>query len=159
MNKTDFDNKLTSFNERITSNKTKHPEVQKKLHSLITIDYKFFLGKIYFTSNDGSQNIFVYQPTFDALELKTNRSTDYVLSKNSKGVFNSKLKPLYTAFLNSMKLSEKRIGIKLDKDLSAVGQNNYLSKIVNVYIDNDLDTWASSIAISSSKIAYLEQLI
>ena len=31
VNKTDFDNKLTTFNKGITSNKTKHLEVQKKL--------------------------------------------------------------------------------------------------------------------------------
>ena len=37
--KTDFDNKLTSFNKQITSNKTKHLEVQKKLNSLIPKDY------------------------------------------------------------------------------------------------------------------------
>ena len=36
VNKTDFDNKLTSFNRQITSNKTKHLEAQKKLNSLIT---------------------------------------------------------------------------------------------------------------------------
>ena len=37
--KTDFDNKLTSCNRQITSHKTKHLEVQKKLDSLIK-DYK-----------------------------------------------------------------------------------------------------------------------
>ena len=37
VNKTDFDNKLTSFNRRIASNKRKHLEVQKKLNSLITV--------------------------------------------------------------------------------------------------------------------------
>ena len=36
--KTEFDNKLTSFNKRITSNKTKYLEVKKKLESLITKD-------------------------------------------------------------------------------------------------------------------------
>ena len=41
--KTDFDNKLASFNKRITLNKTKHLQVQKKLNSLMTKDYKFFL--------------------------------------------------------------------------------------------------------------------
>ena len=70
VNKTDFDNKLTSFNWRITSNKTKHSEVQKELNDLITKDYNFFLGKMYSTSIDGSQNTFVYQPAVDALELK-----------------------------------------------------------------------------------------
>ena len=55
MTKNDFDNKLTTFNRKITSNKTKYLEVQKKVNSLITKDYNFFLGKIYFTSNDRSQ--------------------------------------------------------------------------------------------------------
>ena len=41
-----------------------------KLNSLITKGYKFFLGRIYFTGNDGSQNTFAYQPTLDSLELK-----------------------------------------------------------------------------------------
>ena len=73
MTKTDFDNKLTGFNERITlnkTNKTKYQKVQKKLNSLITKDCNFFLRRIYFASNDGSQNIFAYQPTLDTLELK-----------------------------------------------------------------------------------------
>ena len=74
------------MSRNITSIKTKYLEVQKKLDSLITKDYNFFLGRIYFTSNDGSQNTFVYQPTIDTLELKTNKSTDYVLSWKSKEV-------------------------------------------------------------------------
>ena len=67
------------------------------------------MGRIYFTSN-------VYQSTLDTLQLKKDKGTDYVLRWQSKGVFNSKLKPLYTAFVYSIKLSEYRIGIKLDKD-------------------------------------------
>ena len=35
VNKTDFDNELTSFDKQMTSNKTKHLEVLKKLNSLI----------------------------------------------------------------------------------------------------------------------------
>ena len=46
MNKTDFDNKLTSFNKRMNSNKTKHLEVQKKLNIILGRDYNFFLGRI-----------------------------------------------------------------------------------------------------------------
>ena len=91
MNKTDFDDKLTSFNKRISSNKTKHLEVQKKLNILITKDNTFFLGRIYFTSNDGSQNAFVYQPAINALELKKEKVTDYVFNWKLKGVLNSKL--------------------------------------------------------------------
>ena len=60
LNKTDFDNKLTSFNKQIISSKIKHLEVQKEVNSLITNDYSFFLGRIYFTRNDRSQTKFVY---------------------------------------------------------------------------------------------------
>ena len=40
VNKTDFDNKLTSSDRRITSHK-KYLEVEKKLNSLMTNDYTF----------------------------------------------------------------------------------------------------------------------
>ena len=141
VNKTEFDNKLTSFNTLIISNRTKHLEVEKKLNSLITKDYNYFSGTIYFTINDESQNTFFYQPTLDTLKLKKGKSADYVLSWKSKGLYTSKLTPLYTAFLHSIKLSEYRIGMKFDKDPLAVEQNNSLSKIVNVYIVYDLDAW------------------
>ena len=81
-NKTNFDNKLTIFNRRINSNKTKHVEVQKKLNSLITNDYNFFLHRIFFTNNDESQNTFVYQPTIDALELKKTKTLVMFLVRN-----------------------------------------------------------------------------
>ena len=93
MRKTDLDNKLMSFNRTFFSNKTKYSEIQKKLNRLTTKDYNFFLVRLYFTSNDGLQNMFVYQPTFDTLELKKGEGTDYV--------YTSKLKPLYTAFLHN----------------------------------------------------------
>ena len=97
---------------------------------------------MYFTVNDGSQNTFVYQSTLDTLELKKDEGTGYVISQESNGVFNCKLKPLYTGFLHSIKLSRYKMGIKFDKDPLAVEQNNYLMyKIVNVYIVYDLNAW------------------
>ena len=80
--KTDFHKNLTCFNRKITSNKTKFLEGQKKLNSLITKDYVFFLGRIYFTSNGGSQNTFVYQPSFDTLELKKEKVLMMFLVRN-----------------------------------------------------------------------------
>ena len=62
----------------------------------------------------------------------------------------------YTTFLHTIKLCRYRIGIKLDKDPLALEQNNYLTKIVNVYIVYDLDAWPRNPTISNSKIAYLE---
>ena len=48
---------------------------------------------------------------------------------------------LHTAFLHSTKISEYRIRIKLDKEPLAIEQNNYLTKIVNIYIFYDLNAW------------------
>ena len=48
---------------------------------------------------------------------------------------------MYPAFLNSIKLSGYKIGIKFNKDLLAVEQSNYLTKIVTVYIVYDLAAW------------------
>ena len=62
----------------------------------------------------------------------------YVLSWKSNGVHNSKLKPLYTAFLHSITLSRHKMGIKFNKDSLTVEQSNYLTKIVNIYIVYDL---------------------
>ena len=47
-------------------------------------DYNFFLGRIYFTSNDGFQNMFVYQPTLNVLELKIDKSTEYIILEIKK---------------------------------------------------------------------------
>ena len=41
ISKTDFDNKLTNFNRKVTWNKTNYTEVRKKLNSLITNDSNF----------------------------------------------------------------------------------------------------------------------
>ena len=53
------------------------------------------------------QNTLVHQPKLGTLELKKQKVADYVLSWKSNGVYNSKLKLLYNAFLNSIKLSGK----------------------------------------------------
>ena len=42
---------------------------QDKIVKLETNDLNYFLGKNFF-GDDGSQNMFVYQPTFNMLELK-----------------------------------------------------------------------------------------
>ena len=76
VSKTDFDNKLISFNRKVTSNKRKYLEVLIKLNNLTTKYCNFLLGRMYFTSNDGSQITFVNQPTLDTLELKKDEDTD-----------------------------------------------------------------------------------
>ena len=139
--KADFDNKLTSFNKRITSDKTKHLAVQKTLNSPITKGYNFFLDRIYFTSDDGSQNMFVYQLTFNVLELKNDKGTKYIISCKSIGIYNSKVIALHGAFLPNMKYFRNKIGIHFNSTPFVIEQNNCTTKIVNVYIVYDLDNW------------------
>ena len=59
---------------------------------------------MYFASKDGYQNTIFYQTTLDTLELKKDKGIDYVLIWKSNGVYDSKLKPLCTALLHSIKL-------------------------------------------------------
>ena len=92
------------------------------MNSLTTKDYNFFLGRMYFTSNDGSQNTFVYQPTLDTIELKKEKGTDYCLSWKSNRISISKLKPFHNALLHRIKLFGYRMGIEFDKDPLVVEQ-------------------------------------
>ena len=102
-----------------------------------TYDLSYFLG------NDSFQNMFAHQQTLNTLELKEDNGTEYVISWKSKGVYTSKLKPLYTAFLHSINLSGYRMGIKFDKDSSCGSKQlrKIKTKVVNAYIVYDLDTW------------------
>ena len=74
------------------------------------------ISAIKFFCDDGSENMFVYQPIFDTLELKKDKGTDYVVSWKSKGVYTSKPKPLYTAFFHSIRISANKVEIKLTID-------------------------------------------
>ena len=67
---------------------------------------------------NGFQNVFVYQPMLNTLELKKDKSTDYVFSWKSKRVYNSKI--LYAALLHSIKLSGYKVKINFNTDPLAV---------------------------------------
>ena len=88
-------------------------------------------------NDDGFRNMFVYQLVLNTSELKEYKGIDCVLSWKSKGVYTSKLKALYTAFLNSINLSGYRIRLQFDNGILAIEQNN----IENAYIVYDLDDW------------------
>ena len=75
-------------------------------------------------------------------------------------MFNSKLKSLHAAFSHSIKPSGYKIGIKFDKDPLAVELNNYLTKIVNIYVVFELYDWPKIVlTISNSTITYLGEII
>ena len=75
---------------------------QNEIGKLQINDLSYFFRKFFFFGDGGSQNMFVYQPTLDTLELQKEKGNDYVLSWKSKGLYPFELKPLYTAFLHSI---------------------------------------------------------
>ena len=89
--------------------------------TLQTLDLSYFLGKSLF--GDASfQNMFVYQPTLDTLELK--KEQVYWLCSHMQIKEKKKKK-------NCIKLSSYRMGIT----------KNYANEIVNDYISYDLGAW------------------
>ena len=93
---------------------------------------------MYFTSNGGFQNTFVYQPTLDILEFKKDKDKDYV-SWKSKGVYILKFNPLYTTFFHGIKLRGYRMGIKRPFSYRTKQLCNQNSKYF--YIFYDVDAW------------------
>ena len=71
---------------------------RKKVNLLLRKDYNFFLGRTYFTRNDGYRNMFIYQATFNMLKLRKDKSTENIIGSESKGVYNSKLIALHVVF-------------------------------------------------------------
>ena len=82
MTKTDFDAKLSSFNRKVTQNKTKHLLVENKLNKLKTFDLSYFIGKSHF-EEDGTQNYLVFPPLFTYFKLNVKTAT--ISSWKSKG--------------------------------------------------------------------------
>ena len=89
--KTDFDNKLSSLNKKITSNKTKHLIVENKLKRLETFDSIYFRGKSDF-EDDGPQNCLVFQPIQRYFKIISANDIN-ILSWKSKELSDVSIKP------------------------------------------------------------------
>ena len=71
-----FDNKLISFPQiknykKITSNKAKYLEVQKKLNSLKTKEYNVSIGRVYFIGNDDFHKLVLAKSVQEPFILNT----------------------------------------------------------------------------------------
>ena len=88
--KTDFDNSVSSLNNKIAINKTKNESTQNELKKLKTFDSSYFIGKSHF-EEDGRQNYLVFQPLNKYFNVIAN--TDYVSSWKAKGLSAKTIKP------------------------------------------------------------------
>ena len=85
--------------------------------------------------------MFVCQQIFKELKLKKVKGAEYIICWKSKGAYNYKFIALYGACLPYEKYFGNKIGIQFNSTFLVKQQNNYATKIVNVYIVYDLDNW------------------
>ena len=64
--KTDFDNSISSINNKIVANKTKNESIENELKKLKTLDLSYLVGKSHF-EEDGTQNYLVFHQYADIL--------------------------------------------------------------------------------------------
>ena len=144
--KTDFDDKLSNLNRKITKNKTDHVLVQNELKKLKTFDLSYFRGKNYF-DEDGTQNYLVFLPISRYFRLIANKK--YISSWKSKGLSNETL-TLYATSDNSLTPWIDYYGskIRLQFNKSCLKQSNMLTydygHRVNLYIAYKLGASSSS---------------
>ena len=163
--KTDFDDKLSSLNIKITENKKKNLLVENELKSLKTFDSVYFIVKSHF-EEDGAQNYLVFQPIVRYFKILP--STNYVLSWKSKGLSAKTIKshttsPLTASDYNLIPtLSYSGTKTKLNFTGSYLKQDQFSythEKVVNVYIVYELGASGSNDNDPALKIVYSVQLL
>ena len=90
---------------------------QRKIVKLHEFDSSYFQGNNLFGDDGFQQNMFVYQPTVNTLELINDKNTEYVTGWKSKAFFKSKLLPLHGAFFPDIKYFGHKIAIKFNNIL------------------------------------------
>ena len=87
--KTNFDNTVSSLNNKIAANKTKEESIENELKKLKTFDSSYFIGKTHF-EEDGTENYLVFQPLNKHFKIIAN--TKYISLWKSKGLSDETIK-------------------------------------------------------------------
>ena len=94
MAKRNFDNTVSSLNNKTAVNKTKNESFENELKKLKTFDSSYFIGKSHF-EEDGTQNYLVFQPLNKYFKIITN--TKYISLRQSIGLSDETIKPPATS--------------------------------------------------------------
>ena len=89
--KKDFDAKLSSLNEKVTNNKSKHLLVENELNKLKTFDSSYFHGKNYF---DEDGNYYIFQAISKYLKVAYVNDITHVLSWKSRALNDAKIESI-----------------------------------------------------------------
>ena len=120
--KTDFGDKLSNLNRKITSNKTKHVLVENELKKLKTFDLSYFVGKNYF-EEDGAQNYLVFQPIRRYFKIIAN--SKYISSWISKGLSDEIITPYVTSDNSLIDYYDSKVRVEFNK--GCLKQSNKLT--------------------------------
>ena len=136
--KLEFDAKLKSICDRVTSNKSKDLLVENELKKLEKFDAAYFRDKNYFDGADGTQNYLVFQPMYKYFKTSAKGSNIYISSWESKGLSNEKISSITTSNYNqasSLAYDNARMKLKFVGDLLKQDKITYNhGPIVNTYI-------------------------
>ena len=106
----DFDDKLKSLNKKLLQIKQK-PEKKitdstNKVAQISKKGYDFLLGRMYFRSNDGYQNILVFAPMLNSLILDSNKKVtnqiSTIISTEKIKPFDTNLEPIMSNLANEL---------------------------------------------------------
>ena len=105
--KTDFDNKMSSLNRKIVSNKANYIVIENKLKKLKAFDSCYYNGKNYF-DEDGIQDYLVFQSILKYFTL----NSSWIRKWKSKGLSNESLGVVSTSSnILTPSVMEKKIKI------------------------------------------------
>ena len=94
MAKINFDNTVSSLNNKIAVYKTKNESFENELKKLKTFYSSYFIGKSHF-EEDGTENYLVFQPIHRYLKVIANAK--YISEWKSKGLSDESIKPPSTS--------------------------------------------------------------
>ena len=135
--KTDFDNKLSSLNRKIVSNKTNQLVTENEVRKLKALYQGYFVGKNHFDES-GTQNYYIFQPISKYLKVANVNDINYILSWQSRGLNDVKIESIKTnnSLLNPrMDICMNKIRIKFNGSfLNQFPPTSLHGNIVNIYI-------------------------
>ena len=141
MTKADFDAKISSFNRKITANKSKHLLIENELKKLKKFDLSYFRGKSHF-EEDGTQNYLVFQPMYRYFKVIAN--TKYISKWKSKGLSDESIKPPSASDNSLAPLTDylgDKIRLKFNESCLKQPKLTYTHGKTNIHVDNKKRTF------------------
>ena len=144
--KTDFYNKLSDLNRKITKNESDHVLVKNELNKLKTFDFGYFIGKSHFEEDD-VQNYLVFQLVHRYFKFISN--TNFISEWISKGLSSESIKPparSNNSFAPAINNYGTKTRVRFTGSCLQQSKISYThKKIVNIYVVYELGASSSNI--------------